>query len=67
MSAILSLPRAKSDLQVGDLVTSGTTRWIVRVIDHVTGRVELVSSNHRASAARWTTTLDQLSREGATP
>jgi hypothetical protein len=42
-----------------DLIILGSTRWIIRVIDHVTGHVELEASN-AAAGIWWRTTLDRL-------
>lgn len=42
-----------------DLLILGSTRWIIRVIDYVTGAVELEASN-AAAGIWWRTTLDRL-------
>ena len=45
---------------VGDPLTAGGVRWIIRALNRTTGAVFLVSSNTTNHALAWTTTLDKL-------
>lgn len=51
--------------EVGDAVTVGRTRWVIRALNSVTRRVYLVSASTTNHAIGWNTTVDKLPKKAA--
>lgn len=69
-SPIMTLPprtltAGRPEWHVGEAVTVDRVRWIIRAINHKTGKVVLASSNTVNADIWWNTTIDKLPEKKA--
>lgn len=65
MTHTIAPRKTRPSWQLGDLLTVGRTRWVIRRLDRSMGRVVLEAMNTTNHGEWWDTTLDRLPEKSA--